>query len=108
MVEVGTPFPNFSLANQDGEVVRLNDFTGKWLVVYVYPKDDTPGCTIQDRSAGGYKCRVVEGRRRRAERVQRDDVLEPHEFRDRSERDCPEGLYQREAGRTRGCFASGH
>jgi peroxiredoxin Q/BCP len=50
MVEVGTPFPNFSLANQDGEVVRLNDFTGKWLVVYVYPKDDTPGCTIQGKS----------------------------------------------------------
>jgi peroxiredoxin Q/BCP len=50
MVEVGSPFPNFSLANQDGEVVRLNDFTGKWLVVYVYPKDDTPGCTIQGKS----------------------------------------------------------
>jgi peroxiredoxin Q/BCP len=50
MVEVGTPFPNFSLANQDGEVVRLNDYTGKWLVVYVYPKDDTPGCTIQGKS----------------------------------------------------------
>lgn len=50
MVEVGTPFPNFSLPNQDGAVVRLNDFTGKWLVVYVYPKDDTPGCTIQGKS----------------------------------------------------------
>jgi peroxiredoxin Q/BCP len=50
MVEVGMPFPNFSLPNQDGEVVRLNDFTGKWLVVYVYPKDDTPGCTIQGKS----------------------------------------------------------
>src|SRR5829696_6642703 len=50
MVEVGMPFPNFSLANQDGEIVRLNDFAGKWLVVYVYPKDDTPGCTIQGKS----------------------------------------------------------
>jgi thioredoxin-dependent peroxiredoxin len=50
MVEVGKPFPNFSLPNQDGELVRLNDFTGKWLVVYVYPKDDTPGCTIQGKS----------------------------------------------------------
>ena len=50
MVEVGMPFPNFSLPNQDGELVRLNDFTGKWLVVYVYPKDDTPGCTIQGKS----------------------------------------------------------
>ena len=50
MLEVGMPFPNFSLPNQDGELVRLNDFTGKWLVVYVYPKDDTPGCTIQGKS----------------------------------------------------------
>jgi peroxiredoxin Q/BCP len=50
MVQVGTPFPNFALPNQDGAIVRLNDFTGKWLVVYVYPKDDTPGCTIQGKS----------------------------------------------------------
>jgi peroxiredoxin Q/BCP len=50
MVEVGMPFPNFALPNQDGEIVRLNDFTDKWLVVYVYPKDDTPGCTIQGKS----------------------------------------------------------
>jgi peroxiredoxin Q/BCP len=50
MIQAGTPFPNFALPNQDGAVVRLNDFTGKWLVVYVYPKDDTPGCTIQGKS----------------------------------------------------------
>lgn len=50
MIEVGTPFPNFSLPNQDGAIARLNDYTGKWLVVYVYPKDDTPGCTIQGKS----------------------------------------------------------
>ena len=50
MVEAGMPFPNFSLPNQDGKTVTLNDFKGKWLVVYVYPKDDTPGCTIQGKS----------------------------------------------------------
>src|SRR5262245_2939551 len=50
MIQSGTPFPNFELPNQDGVIVRLNDFTGKWLVVYVYPKDDTPGCTIQGKS----------------------------------------------------------
>jgi thioredoxin-dependent peroxiredoxin len=49
-VEVGKPFPEFALPNQDGKVVRLADFAGKWLVVYVYPKDDTPGCTIQGKS----------------------------------------------------------
>ena len=50
MLEPGTPFPNFSLPNQDGKTVTLKDFAGKWLVVYVYPKDDTPGCTIQGKS----------------------------------------------------------
>jgi peroxiredoxin Q/BCP len=38
------------LQNQDGETVTLKSFSGKWLVVYVYPKDDTPGCTIQGKS----------------------------------------------------------
>src|SRR3979490_470353 len=50
MLEAGTGFPNFSLQNQDGKTVTLDDFAGKWLVVYVYPKDDTPGCTIQGKS----------------------------------------------------------
>src|SRR5690242_21532382 len=49
-VEEGKRFVDFSLKNQDGKTVSLNDFTGKWLVVYVYPKDDTPGCTIQGKS----------------------------------------------------------
>ncbi len=48
--EIGKPFPRFSLQNQDGKTTTLEDFAGKWLVVYVYPKDDTPGCTIQGRS----------------------------------------------------------
>ena len=50
MLEPGNPFPDFSLPNQNGEIVKLSDFTGKWLVVYFYPKDDTPGCTIQGKS----------------------------------------------------------
>ena len=50
MIQVGQPFPKFSLPNQDGKTVSLSDFAGKWLVVYVYPKDDTPGCTIQGKS----------------------------------------------------------
>ena len=48
--EVGQPFPSFSLQNQDGQTITLDDFKGKWLVLYVYPKDDTPGCTIQGKS----------------------------------------------------------
>jgi len=50
MLETGKPFVNFALANQDGKQMKLGDFAGKWLVVYVYPKDDTPGCTIQGKS----------------------------------------------------------
>jgi len=50
MLQPGQTFPNFSLPNQDGENLKLADFAGKWLVVYVYPKDDTPGCTIQGKS----------------------------------------------------------
>src|SRR6478752_2371251 len=49
-LEEGNRFVDFSLKNQDGETVSLDDFAGKWLVVYVYPKDDTPGCTIQGKS----------------------------------------------------------
>src|SRR5580692_9450450 len=50
MLETGKPFVNFNLQNQDGKQMKLADFAGKWLVVYVYPKDDTPGCTIQGKS----------------------------------------------------------
>ncbi len=48
--EVGKRFVEFALPNQDGKTEKLEDFAGKWLVVYVYPKDDTPGCTIQGKS----------------------------------------------------------
>jgi peroxiredoxin Q/BCP len=50
MIDAGQQFPDFALPNQDGHVMRLADFAGKWLVVYIYPKDDTPGCTIQGKS----------------------------------------------------------
>ena len=39
--------PQFCLPNQDGKNVCLKDFLGKWVIVYFYPKDDTPGCTIE-------------------------------------------------------------
>jgi len=50
MTKTGQKFPDFRLANQDGKERSLKDYTGKWLVLYVYPKDDTPGCTIQGKS----------------------------------------------------------
>ena len=50
MMQAGNPFPNFSLPNQDGKTTRLSDYSGHWLVVYSYPKDDTPGCTIEGQA----------------------------------------------------------
>lgn len=45
MPDVGAAAPAFSLPDQDGKTVSLADFAGKWVVLYFYPKDDTPGCT---------------------------------------------------------------
>jgi peroxiredoxin Q/BCP len=44
-----TPYaaPDFELKNQDDKTVSLKDFRGSWLVLYFYPKDDTPGCTTE-------------------------------------------------------------
>lgn len=55
MLEVGTKAPDFILSNQEGKEVRLSDFLGKKVVVYFYPKDNTPGCTRQACAfAGSY------------------------------------------------------
>jgi peroxiredoxin Q/BCP len=43
----GDKIPSFSTKNQDGKVVQLDDFKGKYLLIYFYPKDDTPGCTVE-------------------------------------------------------------
>ena len=45
MLEVGKKAPDFKLKDQDGKTVSLSDFKGKDVVLYFYPKDDTPGCT---------------------------------------------------------------
>lgn len=46
-LEANGPAPNFELQDQNGEWHDLNDFSGQWLVVYFYPRADTPGCTTQ-------------------------------------------------------------
>lgn len=47
MPAAGTAAPEFALPDQDGKVHYLHDYKGKWLVLYFYPKDDTPGCTTE-------------------------------------------------------------
>ena len=47
MLEVGMKAPEFTLSDKDGNAVSLSDFLGKKVVLYFYPKDNTPGCTRQ-------------------------------------------------------------
>ena len=47
MLEVGMKAPDFTLTDKNGESVSLSDFLGKKVVLYFYPKDNTPGCTRQ-------------------------------------------------------------
>ena len=49
MIEAGLPAPNFSLKTDGGETISLESLRGKPVVLYFYPKDDTPGCTAQAR-----------------------------------------------------------
>jgi len=47
MINEGQPFPAFSLLDQDGKTVSNHDLKGNKVVIYFYPKDDTPGCTAE-------------------------------------------------------------
>ena len=47
MLEIGMKAPEFTLSDKDGKTVSLSDFLGKKVVLYFYPKDNTPGCTRQ-------------------------------------------------------------
>lgn len=81
MLEVGQPAPKFTLPDADMETVSLEDLKGKSVVLYFYPKDGTPGCTLQaiefsDQDEAFQRCNcVVIG-------ISRDDCLTHAEFRD--------------------------
>ena len=47
MIEQGKPAPAFTLKADDGEKLSLSGFKGRYLVIYFYPRDDTPGCTLE-------------------------------------------------------------
>ena len=56
MLEIGMKAPAFTLSNKDGNTVSLSDFLGKKVVLYFYPKDNTPGCMRQACAfAGAYE-----------------------------------------------------
>ncbi|WP_243090227.1 thioredoxin-dependent thiol peroxidase [Thermus neutrinimicus] len=54
-MEPGTLASDFALPDQEGRIHRLSDYRGKWVVLYFYPKDDTPGCT---KEACGFRDRM--------------------------------------------------
>jgi peroxiredoxin Q/BCP len=81
-IEEGSAAPDFTLASDSGEKVTLSDLRGKPVVLYFYPKDDTPGCTkeacaFRDRSAeiAGHGAMVLG--------VSPDDVASHGKFRDK-------------------------
>ena len=76
---VGGAAPAFALPDQQGETRRLDDYAGKWLVLYFYPKDDTPGCTTQ---ACDFRDNIFAFRRLDAEIVgiSLDDVVSHKDF----------------------------
>ncbi len=87
-IEVGAKAPAFTLKNAEGKSVKLSDFKGKPVVLYFYPKDDTPGCTkeacgFRDASAALQKLgAVVLG-------VSPDDVASHAKFRDKYDLSFP-------------------
>lgn len=46
-IKVGAKAPSISLPDQDGKLHKLSDYLGQWILVYFYPRDNTPGCTIE-------------------------------------------------------------
>lgn len=70
---------SFSLPDQDGKLHTLSDYKGKWLVVYFYPKDDTPGCT---KEACGFRDRGQEyiARGITVLGISKDDVVSHKKF----------------------------
>ena len=52
MITEGKPAPDFTLLDQDGFQRNLTDFYGKWILLFFYPKDDTPGWTIEIKAFG--------------------------------------------------------
>lgn len=82
MLQIGSPAPDFTLPDADMEMVKLSKLKGKTVVLYFYPKDDTPGCTLEaiefsdlDEEYARHDA-IVLG-------VSRDDCMSHADFRDK-------------------------
>ena len=82
MLEEGKKAPAFTLASSDGEKVSLGDFKGQKVILYFYPKDDTPGCT---REAEGFRAALPKIKKKNAVvlGVSRDSVESHCKFIDK-------------------------
>lgn len=82
MANEGDKAPDFLLEGSDGAKHSLKDFAGKYLVLYFYPKDNTPGCTIE---ANGFNKRLDEIKKLNAEVVgiSKDDLKSHDRFKDK-------------------------
>lgn len=82
MITENSKAPDFNLEGSDGKTHKLSEFAGKYLVLYFYPKDDTPGCTTE---ACGFRDAVGEIRKAGAEIVgiSKDDLKSHGKFKDK-------------------------
>jgi peroxiredoxin Q/BCP len=88
MIEEGKKAPAFKLESSAGDTVSLDDFKGKTVVLYFYPKDDTPGCT---REAQGFRDAAARLKKKNAVvlGVSRDSVKSHCSFRDKYDLNFP-------------------
>lgn len=77
------PAPDFSLEDQHGKVHSLNDYAGKWLVLYFYPKDDTPGCTTEACNFRDERSAIAELGNAEVVGVSKDSVKSHKKFADK-------------------------
>jgi thioredoxin-dependent peroxiredoxin len=80
MTEVPFKAPDFSLADEKGDMHSLKDFNGSWLVLYFYPKDDTPGCTVEACSFRDGRDEIAEKTGAKIVGISKDDKVSHEKF----------------------------
>lgn len=79
--------PDFTLQDQDGATHSLHDYAGKWLVLYFYPKDDTPGCTTEACSFRDARSAIAELGNATVVGISKDSVASHKKFASKHELD---------------------